>query len=69
MEILKRSIGDNIRTLRRGKGMTQYELGKKCGMADSRIGVYERNESIPRKETLERIANALGVSIDDLSRN
>lgn len=63
---MKRSVGDNIRSFRRSKGLTQTELGKRCGMADSQIGAYERNESKPGMRNLERIANALEVSVDTL---
>ena len=63
-----RTIGDNIRSLRRAKGMTQTELGKKCGMADSQVGAYERNECVPRKRNIERIALALGVSVEDVEK-
>ena len=60
------AIGQNIRLLRHGKNLTQYELGKSCGMADSQIGVYERGEVIPTDKTLMRIATALGVTIETL---
>lgn len=63
-----RTIGDNIRSLRKAKGMTQTELGKKCGMADSQVGAYERNECVPRKRNIERIAVALGVSVEDIEK-
>ena len=63
-----RTIGDNIRSLRRAKGMTQTELGKKCGMADSQVGAYERNECVPRKRNIDRIALALGVSVEDIEK-
>lgn len=65
--MITRTIGDRIRTTRILKGMTQMELGSKCGMADSQIGVYERNESVPRRRNIERIAEALGVSYEDLA--
>ena len=60
------SIGENIRAWRYAKSLTQYELGKLCGMADSQIGVYERGESIHTDKTLMRIATALGVTIETL---
>ena len=63
-----RTVGDNIRSLRNAKGMTQTGLGKKCGMADSQVGAYERNECVPRKRNIERIAVALGVSAKDIAK-
>jgi transcriptional regulator with XRE-family HTH domain len=65
---MERSVGDNIRSFRRAKGLRQIDLGKLCGMADSQIGTYERGETKPRLETLERIAGALGITVDDLCR-
>lgn len=55
------TTGEKIKQIRLGKGLTQSELGKRCGMADSQIGVYERGESKPRAETIARIAEALDV--------
>ncbi|MCD8150553.1 MAG: helix-turn-helix domain-containing protein [Clostridiales bacterium] len=65
---MNRSIGDNISSLRRAKGLRQRDLGDLCGMADSRIGEYERDEHIPTKATLERIAKGLGVTVEVLLR-
>lgn len=63
---MKSSVGGKIRCYRERKGWTQWELGERCGMADSQIGVYERGEVKPRRGTLERIAQALGVTVDAL---
>jgi transcriptional regulator with XRE-family HTH domain len=65
---MERSIGDNIRSFRLAKGLRQVDLGKLCGMADSQIGTYERGETKPKQETLERIAGALGITVEDLRR-
>lgn len=59
-------IGDNIRALRKEQGLTQKELGERCGMADSAIRYYESNRGNPTQKTIERIAAALGVHILDL---
>lgn len=58
------TIGQNIRKARREKGWTQKQLGEKCGMVDSAIRRYEIGKGHPKYETLERIANALDVSVD-----
>ena len=55
------TTGEKIKQIRLGKGWTQTELGKRCGMADSQIGAYERGESTPREATIARIAEALDV--------
>lgn len=58
--------GKNIRYLRLKNGLTQKQLGEKCGMADSAIRRYELEKANPKIETLQKIANALNVSIADL---
>ena len=63
------TIGERIRFRRIEKGLTQAELGKKCGMADSQIGVYERNESIPGERNIRRIAEALEVPYETIVGN
>lgn len=62
------TTGEKIKQIRLRKGLTQSELGKRCGMADSQIGVYERGESIPRTGTLSRIAEALDVDLAALKQ-
>ena len=58
------TLGENIRAFRIAKRLTQTELGKKCGMADSQIGTYERGEVVPKEKNIRRIAEALGVSYE-----
>lgn len=60
------SIGGNIRALRKRQGLTQKELGDRCGMADSAVRHYESDRGNPTQETLQRIAAALEVSVSDL---
>ena len=60
------SVGDKIRSTRKERGLTQKELGSLCGMADSAIRRYESNRGNPTEKTLQRIADALGVSPDYL---
>lgn len=64
------TTGERIRTTRKqadgGKGITQRELGKRCGIAEPTIRRYELNKLNPKIETLRKIADALNVSVDDL---
>ena len=53
------SIGENIREARARKGLTQKQLGERCGMADSAIRRYESDRGNPTIETIKRIAKAL----------
>lgn len=59
-------VGARIRELRKKKGLTQKQLGELCGMADSAIRFYESDRGNPTQKTLERIADALGVSWEEL---
>lgn len=59
-------IGNNIREFRLKNGLTQKQLGERCGMADSAIRRYELEKANPKIETLQKIADALNVSIADL---
>lgn len=59
-------IGKNIKKFRLKNGLTQKQLGEKCGMADSAIRRYELERANPKIETLQKIATALNVSISDL---
>lgn len=61
------TTGKRIRYARIMLGITQTDLGKRCGMADSQIGAYERDEVNPRPESLKRVAEALGVDTRELT--
>lgn len=56
-------IGGKIREARLARNLTQKELGVLCGMADSAIRRYESNRGNPTAKTIQRIADALGVSV------
>ena len=63
------TTGERIRFYRRQKGITLKELGKKAGFQNSgdvRIAQYEGGARVPKAETLEKIAGALGVPADAL---
>ena len=59
-------VGEMIRKYRIEKGMTQKKLGELCGIADSNIRKYETGKQTPKINTLQRIADALEVSIYNL---
>ena len=58
--------GSRIKEIRKQKGLTQKQLGEKCGMYESQIRKYENGNANPKVETLKKIASALEVSLDSL---
>lgn len=60
------TVAENIKQIRKNKGLTQKALGKNCNLAESTIRQYELGFRNPKIETLQKIANGLGVSIKEL---
>ncbi len=62
------TIGENIRRIRKEKGITQKELGERLKMTQSAIGQFENDKTSPKKDTIEKIASALGVNPSELMK-
>lgn len=60
------TVGELLKKTRLDAGMTQKELAEKCGMADSAIRKYESGKVVPKIGTLQKLADALGVSLSEL---
>lgn len=45
-------IGRKIKQLREGRGLTQYDFGKKIGLPPQHISMYENAAMEPRVKTL-----------------
>lgn len=63
---LERTVIDNIRKIRKEKGISQEKLAEICGTSASYIGLMETYKNIPKLSTIERIAEALNVNPVDL---
>lgn len=63
MEVARR-FGDNLRRLRKAADISQEELGLRCSLHRTEIGLLERGARVPRIDTLIKIASGLGVRID-----
>ena len=59
-------ISENIKFLRKKKGMTQEDLASELGIKRSLIGAYEEGRADPRIENLTKIATLFGIAIDRL---
>ena len=62
------SIGENIKRLRKEKGLTQKQLGTLCQppIDEANIRKYENDKQNPKIETIYKIADALGISASEL---
>ena len=60
------TIGERIKQARKKAGLTQKELAEKTGLATGTIQQYEYNQYKPKFENAQRIADALGVSLNAL---
>lgn len=61
------TIGQNIRALRKQRGLTQAQLGGLCGVTAASIGSYEKGSTVPKRRVLDRLARALDVPPDRLT--
>ena len=60
------TIGERIKIARTNAGMTQADLAKIMGVPYQTIGHWERNASSPKYSSLEKVAQALNISIEAL---
>lgn len=59
-------LGNRIQQFREAKGLTQEELATLTGISIKHISVLERGVKVPRLATFLTIADALGVTPNDL---
>ena len=60
------TLGTMIAALRKEKGMTQLELAEKMGVTDKAVSKWERDLSCPDVNTIPRLAELFGISVDEL---
>jgi len=66
MRRLRKVFGERIRNLRLARGLTQEELAEKAGLHPTYIGIIERGEQSATLDTVEKLAKALEVEVEDL---
>ena len=59
-------LKDNLVSLRKFHGMTQEDLADKVGVTRQAVAKWESGESVPDLEKSRLLAEAFGVSLDDL---
>ncbi len=62
-------VAKNLRKLRGERGLSQEELADRAGLNRNYVGMIEREENAPTVDTLESLAEALGISVTDLFRS
>ena len=59
---LRRALGDNVRRLRRERGLSQRVLADLSGVSIQYVGLVESGRANPRATTVAALAAALNVS-------
>ena len=60
------SFGNYICALRMGLGLSQFQLGTLVGVTDKAVSKWENGDAKPRLATCYRLAEVLGVSVNEL---
>lgn len=60
-------LGDNIRTARKRRGMTQEQLAPLIGVEQATLARYERGTVAPSINRLRKIALALAIELEELT--
>lgn len=63
---IKKQFGERVRQLREEIGLSQDKLAFKSGIHRTWIGIVERWQRNLTLENIEKLAKALGVSVEDL---
>ncbi|MEW4217791.1 helix-turn-helix domain-containing protein [Rossellomorea marisflavi] len=66
MNEMPMKIGDNIRKIRKERGLSLDQVAERTGVSKAMIGQIERDDSNPTVATLWKIANGLKVSFSSL---
>lgn len=59
-------FGDRLKELRKGKNLTQEEIGEICQVAKQTISNWENNITQPPFEIVNKLAQYFGVSVEYL---
>lgn len=63
------TIGETIAEARKAKGMTQLDLANKMNVTDKAVSKWERGLSRPDIDSIPRLADVLGIPVDELVRS
>ncbi|MGH0411001.1 helix-turn-helix domain-containing protein [Bacillus paranthracis] len=68
MELIKK-LGERIRFLRKEQKLSQERLGELSNIHTNHIGAIERGEKNVTIESLAKITNGLGITLEELFRD
>lgn len=64
--LIMTGFAENLKRIRAIRGISQEELSKKIDIHAVQFSRYERAQSVPSIEVVQKIADALEVTIDEL---
>lgn len=59
-------LGNNLKRIRTQKGITQGDIAKSLGVSRGFVSNLENGKTNPTLATITRLANAIGVTTDEL---
>lgn len=62
----RKTVGEIISYLRKEKNMTQNDLAEKMNVTDKAVSKWERNLSCPDVNSIPKLAEILGISVEEL---
>ena len=65
---MAKRIGHNVLLARHRVGYSQEELGRRCSLHRTEIGMIENGDRLPRSDTLLKLAGGLEVGAEVLLR-
>ncbi|MBL7575760.1 Helix-turn-helix domain-containing protein [Peptoniphilus asaccharolyticus DSM 20463] len=60
------NFGEQLRRLRKDKGLTQDELGEVLGISSSTVSAYETNKVIPNEDIKNKIGDYFEINVNQL---
>jgi len=66
MSDIAKLVGEQIRSFRQDRGLSQEELALRSGLNTTFVGQVERGIKKPTIDTLEKMVNSLDITFEDL---
>lgn len=60
---------ENLRNVAKSKQMSQTDVVKASGLSKSSVSDYFAGKSTPKKDAMKKLADALGVTVKDLTES